>query len=348
MREAVIIGGGPGGAGAALGFKGLVDRIIVYEANDRLAVKPCGRGIPVLGDIPIRIPRDVIYHKINRAVMYVDGDLLFEMKNVFDGYIIDKAGFLEAVFSEAEADIVFNAKYDVRRGEVKTSRGRIKIDGGVFAGGHLYYPGTKILAIQYRIRTRAFDDSDHLEIYFDTEILGYYYIFPAEPGTVDVGVGGFKDFNGLKARLDKFIKGDERLQGDIVRLEGARIAVGGLNPGSINGLTVVGEAAGFVLPLTGEGIRPSMLSGIEAARAIASGRDPVEAMKKHHIARAIEVQSRILESVRRMPVEGRRMLLKALPARVHAEIALGRMDKRVIASELARRPGLALKLLKLL
>ncbi|MEB3774478.1 MAG: NAD(P)/FAD-dependent oxidoreductase [Desulfurococcales archaeon] len=348
MREAVIIGGGPGGAGAALGFKGVADRIIVYEANDRLAVKPCGRGIPVLGDIPIRIPRDVVYHRIRRAVMYVDGDPLFDMEGVFDGYIVDKAGFLESVFSEAGADIVYNAKYDPRRGEVKTSRGRVRVDGGVFAGGHPYYTGDKILAIQYRIKTRHFDEADHLEIYFDTGILGYYYIFPAEPGTVDVGVGGFKDFESLKSRLDRFIKRDERLQGERVKLEGARIAVGGLKPGAMNGLTVVGEAAGFVLPLTGEGIRPSMLSGIAAVKAIVSGGDPVEALKRTPIARAIEVQSRILETVKRMPVEERRALLKGLPARVHAEIALGRMDKGVIARELARKPGLALKLLRLL
>lgn len=351
MKRLEIIGGGPAGAGAALAARGHYDRIIVYEAQDRLAVKPCGRGIPVLGDIGYEPPRSVVYHRIRRAIMHVDGEFLFELRDVFNGYIVDKTGFLEEAFARAGAEVVYGAKYNPGLGRVRVGGSTIEPspDSALFAGGHPYYTGEKILAVQYRLATSHFDDADHLEIYFDTGILGYYYVFPAEPGTVDVGVGGFMDYKGLKARLDKFIEQDERLRdAKRIKLEGARIAAGGIAYGRVGGLEKIGEAAGYVLPLTGEGIRPSMLSGMAAARSLAAGGDPRRGMESEWITRAIKVQRRILEAVKGMEPRERRSLLRDLTPRVHAEVALGRLDKGVIARELASKPRLALRLLKLL
>ncbi len=347
MKEAVIVGAGPAGAGAVAGFNGHVDRVIVYEANERLAVKPCGRGIPVIGDLPVKVPRESVYHRIRRAVMYVNGRYLFTLEGVFEGYIVDKERFLEAVILDYGGELVKGAK-------VKPD-GRVRVGGvdkevsspGVFAGGHVYYDGEKILAVQYRIETNEFDDSDTLEIYFDTSLIGYYYIFPAAPGSVDVGVGGFADYNRLRSLLDVFIKADERLRDKPkLKLEGARIAVGGVRHGYYAGLPKTGEAAGFVLPLTGEGIRPSMLSGFYAARAIIDGSDPRESMNGLEIARAVNVQRRILEAVKRMTSLEREELMRGLPPEAHALISLGRLDVQRLARILAFRPKVAAKILK--
>ncbi|MEB3787324.1 MAG: NAD(P)/FAD-dependent oxidoreductase [Desulfurococcales archaeon] len=347
MKEAIVVGAGPAGAGAVAGFSGHVDRVVVYEANERLAAKPCGRGIPVIGDLPVRVPRESVYHRIRRAVMYVNGRYLFTLEGVFEGYIVDKERFLEAVISDYGGELVKGAK-------VKPD-GRVRVGGedkavrgpGVFAGGHVYYEGEKILAVQYRLKTSEFDDSDTLEIYFDTSLIGYYYVFPAAPGTVDVGVGGFADYNRLKNLLDTFIKTDERLRDrQKIKLEGARIAVGGIVHGFYASLPKTGEAAGFVLPLTGEGIRPSMLSGFYAARAIVDGSSPQEAMDRLEIARAVRVQRRILEAVKRMTSLEREELMRGLPAEAHALISLGRLDAQRLARVLAFRPKIAAKILK--
>ncbi|MCE4603060.1 MAG: NAD(P)/FAD-dependent oxidoreductase, partial [Desulfurococcales archaeon] len=332
MKRLDIIGGGPAGVGAALAARGHYDRIMVYEAQPRLAVKPCGRGIPVLGDIGYDPPRSVVYHRIRRAIMYVDGEFLFELRDVFNGYIVDKTGFLEDAFSRAGAEVVYGAKFNPELGRIRVGGSTVepRPESSLFAGGHPYYTGEKILAVQYRLATNQFDDADHLEIYFDTGILGYYYVFPAEPGTVDVGVGGFMDYKGLKFRLDKFIEQDERLRtARRLKLEGAKIAAGGIAHGRIGGLEKIGEAAGYVLPLTGEGIRPSMLSGMAAARSLAKDGDPRRGMEDAWITRAIRVQRRILEAVKGMEPPERRSLLKELTPRVHAEVALGRLDKGV-------------------
>jgi len=347
LDTVVIVGGGPGGAGASLGFSGRVDRIIVLEANSRLGLKPCGRGVPVVGDLGFNPPRDTIYHRIRRAIMYVDGRYLFELRDVFNGYILDKSRFLEAIFIESGAEVVYGVRFKPGMRGVRVNGSYVEWKKGVFSGGHPYYGGEKILAIQYNIASNQFDDADHLEIYFDTEVLGYYYIFPSSPGTVEIGVGGFMDFNRLKARLDKFIEGDERFRDKRrIKLEGARIAVGGVIHGFIDSLVKVGEAAGYVLPLTGEGIRPSMISGYEAALAIVEGRDPIEAMENHPITRGIRIQRRILDRVKSMDREDRRRLLTSLPPMVHAEVALGSFNKSRILRELVGKPRIALSVLK--
>jgi len=348
LGKFVVIGAGPAGAGAAIAASRLGEDVIVYEANSAPGLKPCGRGIPVVGELPVRVPKDSIYHEIRGAVMFVNGEFLFEMRDSLSGYIVDKTLFLESLIIESGAELVKNAKYLPLKKTVRVNGSTISVnDSGVFAGGHPYYDGEKILAVQYRIRTRDFDDSDTLEIYFDTSILGYFYVFPAAPGYVDVGVGGFRGFSELKRLLDNFISRDDRFKDrERVRLEGARIAVGGVKYGYIGGLVKAGEAAGFVLPLTGEGIRPSLLSGYEAAKAIVEGKDPIKAMDSMNITRAIRIQRRILEHVKKLNPAERADLLKSLPLQVHVEISLGTLNTSRIIASLASRPRLAARLLK--
>ncbi len=350
-----VIGAGPGGAGAAWAASKEGYKVVVFESSNKLASKPCGSVIPLTGDLPVKIPRDVVYHKIRRAVMYVNGRFLFEYERMFDGYIVDKAALLEALIVESGSELVTGAKYEPRRRQVKTPSSVMdfnKATGqplGVFAGGHAYYEGEKILAIQYIARGASGIDEASLEIYFDTHILGYYYVFPGEPGKVEIGVGGFAGFETLKRGLDAFIKKDPRFRGaTLERLEGARIAVGGLRLGDINGFYLVGEAAGFVLPLTGEGIRPSIISGYEAARAIANGENVARRLESAKISRAVRIQRAILERVKKMDPGEREKLLSMLPREAHAEIALGTLNINRIARSLVDKPQVAARLLSLI
>ncbi|MEB3859955.1 MAG: NAD(P)/FAD-dependent oxidoreductase [Desulfurococcales archaeon] len=354
--EFYVIGAGPGGAGAAWRASREGFRVVVFEASSKLASKPCGKGVPLVGDLPMRIPRDVVYHRIRRAVMYVNGRLLFEYERMFDGYIVDKAAMLEALIVENGGELVTRAKYKPGSGVVTSPTSSVELRGrgpgqvkGVFAGGHAYYSGEKIMAIQYIASSVKEVDEETLEIYFDTQILGYYYVFPAGPGKVEIGVGGFPGFQSLKRGLDHFMKRDPRFrQARVEKLEGARIAVGGLRLGHINGLPLVGEAAGFVLPLTGEGIRPSIISGYEAAGAIIEGADVLERLNSTRISRAVRIQRSILEKVKAMDPREREKLLSMLPREAHAEIALGTLNMNRIARSLVDKPQVAVRLLSIL
>ena len=323
-------------------------KVVVHEAMERPGLKPCGRGIPVIGDLPVGVPKESIVRRIREAVMYVNGDYLFTLSDVFTGFIVDKTVFLESILAEAGVEVKYNSKFDVKSGRIG-GPGGFRPRLGIFAGGHPYYEGEKIMALQYIIETHEYDDSERLEIYFDTELLGYYYIFPSKPGTVEVGVGGFAPPSKLKLLLDKFVKKRENLRDKrVIKVEGARIAIGGLRLGSIAGLPKAGEAAGFVMPLTGEGIRPSMLSGYAAGAAIADGQDPLKAQRKTRIAEAIELQSRVLEAVKKLTPLERAEVLRSLPPEIHAELSLGRMTYAGLLRELAKRPGSLLKLVRAL
>jgi len=344
-----IIGAGPAGAAAAATLAKLGYKVAVYEVLGRPGLKPCGRGIPSLGDLPHPLPRESIVREIRGASLYVDGTHAVTLEGDFTGVIVDKSIMLESLIVGSGADLYVNAYYKSESGEVRLGGRYERVDRGLFAGGHGYYPGEKIMAVQYRLKSPVFEDMDRLEIWFDTNLVGYYYIFPSRGDEADVGVGGYADVHTLWGLLDKFIESREDLaRARKLKREGASIAVGGLRLGSVNSLPKIGEAAGFVLPLTGEGIRPSMISGDAAAWALDDGHDPLKAQAETSIAKAVEVQRRILERVKTMERGERARLLLDIPAKVHAMIALGRIDKRAIILALARRPRLLARLLRLL
>ena len=337
-----IIGAGPAGAVAAavLARKGYSVR--VYEALPKPGLKPCGRGIPALGDLPVEVPRDAVVREVDGAVLYVNGKHAFTLEGDLRGVIVDKTRMLEAIIVESGAEPVYGAVYKPGRRVVRVGGRYHEVRGeGLFAAGHGFYPGEKINAVQYRLRGRQFEGLDKLLIYFDTELLGYYWIFPAPGDQADVGVGGFASVEELWKRLDKFVATNEMTRdSSIVRKEGARIAVGGVVLGEVDGLPVVGEAAGYVLPLTGEGIRPSMISGGVAAKALADGVDPLGELKNAEITSSITLQRRILEKVKDLSPEKREELLLSLPREAHVLVALGKMRKADLVKVLFRKPKL--------
>ncbi len=341
-----IIGGGPAGAVTAslLARKGF--DVIVYEAGNRLGLKPCGKGIPSIGDLPVRVPQDTIVRKISGAELYVDGIKAFNIDKGLEGIIVDKGKLLESLIVESGAEILYKSIYKPGRGFVRSGAKHVEISNGILAGGNFFYNGETINAFQYRVKSRLFEDLNKLIIYFDTKLIGYYYIFPNHGDTADVGVGGFASFNMLKEKLDHFIKVNEYVRGSrIIRGEGAKIAVGGINNSNIDGLIKIGEAAGFVYPLTGEGIRPSMISGAIVAKAIIEGRDPVRDLLKAEVTKSISIQRKILSRVKSMTARRRADLLLSIPAEAHAMIALGKIDRKKLTLALAKKPKLLAKIL---
>ncbi len=349
--DAVVVGAGPAGvaAAAAMARRGL--RVAVLEAAPRPALKPCGWGIPEAPGLPLRVPPETVLVRVRGLHLAVDGAPAVRAEGWVEGYVVDKAAFIEAVASEAGADIYYRAPYLPGRKAARIP-GRGPVDLGsrvIVAGGHPFYEGETIVAVEYEARLpEGCLREDILHIDFDTGLIGYYWAFPRGGDRFQLGAGGYAGPRELLERLERWAA--QRLPCRHERLtapRGARLAVGGLRLGRLDGYPLAGEAAGFVLPLTGEGIRPSLASGYAAGEALASGRDPLKAQERLPLARAVGVQRRILERVKAMSPARRGELLKSIPARVHAEVALGTLRRSVIARELARRPGLAARLLRL-
>ena len=114
-----------------------------------------------------------------------------------------------------------------------------------------------------------------LEIFLDEEILpGYGWIYPTGDETANVGVGVHlygKDISeGIRQMHAAFrrLLNDERLAKGVLvsRIQGYPIhADYPLTPTCFPGGLVVGEAAGLVDPITGEGLSPALVSGHLAA-----------------------------------------------------------------------------------
>ncbi|MBN2293426.1 MAG: NAD(P)/FAD-dependent oxidoreductase [Pirellulales bacterium] len=147
--------------------------------------------------------------------------------------------------------------------------------------GMLYSgPGTCALAVRgYYSGMRNL--SNVIEIYFDENVLpGYYWIFPLSPTEANIGCGSFQHIihkRGLNLRklLENFLSthpiAANKAQVATLRgkLRGGRIPLAMEHDRSrvAGGFMVVGDAAGFVNPVTAEGIAFALDSGIMAAEA---------------------------------------------------------------------------------
>lgn len=134
-----------------------------------------------------------------------------------------------------------------------------------------------------------------LEIFLDGELLpGYGWIYPVGDECANVGVGvqllGRELGKGIRLMKDAFrrLLQHERLAGGVMisQVQGYPIfADYPLVPLSFPGVLVVGEAAGLVDPITGEGISPALVSGhlaaLTAMDAIRSGNFHVIQLREY-------------------------------------------------------------------
>lgn len=116
------------------------------------------------------------------------------------------------------------------------------------------------------------------EIHFDKDVLpGYVWLFPEKDNLCNVGLGFNRnlyaeDGKTLEEYLDQWIESSpygERLRGKkrVGEFRGWRIPSGSQAMANVvPGCILIGDAGSMVMPLTGEGIGPAMLTGKMAAQ----------------------------------------------------------------------------------
>jgi flavin-dependent dehydrogenase len=333
----MVVGAGPAGIAAGLKLAEEGFKVKVHEAAPKLAMKPCGWGIPLPTSLPFKIPEESVKKHIDGATLFVDGDHALDYTGNNLGVIVDKPFMLELLARQYSIDISYKTPVNPRKLPLVIDRRKL-----IIAGGFPWYKGETINAVQLHLKT-PYPWGEMFEFYFDSEIIGYYWIFPLEKHIVKVGVGGFKEMPVMKKLLDKFIRNDRRLKGaqQLSQLEGAKLAVGGIRNLDSYPL-VVGEAVGTVYPLTGEGIRPSMITGYAAAEALAKGKDPVKAIRETEVYWKISLQRRILERVKQLSPKSRADFLKNLDPEVLIRVGLGDFTRTSILKLMIKSPkGLA-------
>lgn len=328
--DVVVIGGGPGGATAVKWIAKSGARVILIEQNNDFAVKACAEGVTDLAFEAMGIPPSEKVHafRVNGAWLYppeLSEAMYVPIEKVgLSGYIVDKRLLLREVVSDGiknGAEVLMNARVidflrDGNRvsgvivshnGEYIKIRSKIVIgcDGITGVSRMLIKRNHRTLepAYQYTMSNVSLHDKHSIHIFFGRKYapLGYLWIFPKENNVANVGLGA-RGAN-LHVLLDKFISGNPSLFKDsnIIKVNAGVLDLSGqVDDPVMDGLMVCGEAAGHVVPITGEGIGPSAVAGKIAGQvaieALESNdfsknflRKYVERFRSHRYSKMIDV-----------------------------------------------------------
>jgi len=313
QKDLLIIGGGPGGSAAAIVAARAGLKVTLFEKGQHGRDKVCGdgltpRAVAALNELGIDLAGS---HRIDGLRM-IAGKKTRELawptttrfpnhgavwpRSRFDTHLVD-----QAIAAGAEVRFDTEALPVLEAGRVV----------GVDAGGERFTAPLTILAAgaqgmaakivgaerdpdePYGLAIRAYAATPrhaerHLEACLSlrdehgTPVPGYGWMFPAGDGTVNIGVGalstmkGFKKLN-LNRLLDQYsaIVREPWSLGEYVDKPRAwRLPMSSLKR-SGPGWVAIGDAAGFVNPMNGEGIDYALESGTLAVEQFVA--DPANA-----------------------------------------------------------------------
>jgi flavin-dependent dehydrogenase len=292
VREIAIVGGGPSGAMCAEQLSRAGFRVTLFD--EHLAwEKPCGGGLthkaivayPFLGDGPQPKKRvhsiELISSRGHRARMKLDHPIVIYSRTVLNGLLLERAA--------AAGTRVVRARVT----QVETSGERVQLvadgrthraDFVVLAAGarNALLPGTRPLkradlemTMGYFVPAQAED----IKVKFLSRFEGYLWSFP-RADHLSVGICGSMarhTSQELRRHLDAFLR-DEKIPQTGARFYShvlpspqmetlrARKVVG-------RNWALVGDAAAWVDPLTGEGLYYALCSGDLLAQALVA-EDP--------------------------------------------------------------------------
>lgn len=285
MKTVAVLGGGPAGSFAAerLARAGL--RVSVYD--EKLAwEKPCGGGLtykayheyPFLieNDTPKRIIRETTLAapKAGEVRMSLDQPLVIYSRLDLNRMLLERA---EKSGASIEKTRVLGLEKRDRGWKLRTQNGIAEADFCVIATGARnplrsvgteWSPKDTMSALGYYVPAAQ----EHIDIQFLPKLEGYIWVFP-RCGHLSVGIcGKGEPATALRARLERYM--DERgiaWKGSAFyshMLPSLETAAWKRNRTSGDGWLAVGDAAGLVDPITGEGLYYAMRSGDLAGQVV--------------------------------------------------------------------------------
>lgn len=293
QADVIVVGAGPAGSTAAREIAQRGHDVLLLDRARFPRDKPCGGGVTLQSAALLPFPLDPVIEDVitgawlrgtrGRSVLRTAGRPLCYMtqRHRLDAYLAEQAQAQGAAFRDGSAvrsvERLPDGAYEVRTaGDVYRARVVLGADGanGV-VGTYLGYEHAAESAIALEAMLPCPDGTPpwlrgRVALQLGTMPGGYAWLFP-KADHINIGVGGWKAVVGsqLRTALDQLC----RAYGfDPALLQGVR---GHHLPmqriGSVfaaQGSALLGDAAGLVDPLSGEGIHAAILSGVAIAPAV--------------------------------------------------------------------------------
>jgi geranylgeranyl reductase family protein len=293
MKRVAVLGGGPAGAFAAerLASAGL-DTIVLDE---KLAwEKPCGGGLTfkaysqysflIDNDTPKKVVTrtHLATAKTGSASLKLNKPLVIYSRYDLNKMLLDRAEAAGAALEQTRVLAIHRAN---KRWTLETRAGKIDADYCIVATGArnpLRDVGTQwsatdtMVALGYYVPT----NQEHVDIQFFPQFEGYIWVFPRS-GHLSVGIcGKGEPAQALRQRLERYMhEKDLPLHGSTFYghvLPSLEKSAWRSNRVAGDGWMAVGDAAGLVDPITGEGLYYAIRSADLASRVVLQDSAPQE------------------------------------------------------------------------
>jgi len=325
----IIVGAGPAGSSLAYYLSRQGFEVEVYESHQKPGNRPCAWGVPKQIERFIDIPKELVLNYIDVIDLYLNKKLLYsaEFKGEW-GYVIDKPNWLKYLLDNSKATVKFRHPYDTKKLNSQNedeehilvlANGRTGADEG----------SLKLNAIEYVLEVDSWPNNK-IEFWFDSSFVGYTWVFPRGDKHVSVGVGAFKSFSFLNKYLDEFIKNHPKIRsGRTIKKKGDFLVISGLRIDKAvraKNVFAVGEAIGAVFPITGEGIRPSVMTSFALSRALSHETSYINELRKTGLPFAMNIHKVVLWMAMSSTPEERAQLLSSVPLEKSVLLATGEFD----------------------
>ncbi|GKY89294.1 geranylgeranyl reductase family protein [Sinisalibacter aestuarii] len=289
--DIVVIGAGPAGSSAArharsLGLSVAVIDKAVFPRHKLCGALLSGRGRKAMKRV-FGLDTDREHFLYSRTVAFKwDGQHLARFKSPYELTYTYRLDLDDRLLREAIAAGAEDYQ-GVRVETIDEAARTLALSTGETIGfGVLIGADGAASPVAKHLFGKAFDD-DKIGFAFEAEVApgceeeaemsidfrivdwGYGWNFPKH-GSRTIGLGAIKGIDqDLKARMARYLK-LQGVEADDVKIKGAHIPLGDYKPVPGRGAVLLaGDAAGYVDPLTGEGLAYAMETGAEAAEAAA-------------------------------------------------------------------------------